>query len=277
MATPGEKFRKALEQEQPLQIVGVPNAYCALMAEEVGFRAIYLSGAGVANLSYGVPDTGITTLKQVLVDVERITTAVDLPLLVDGDTGWDDPKETISQLIDAGAAGVHLEDQVETKKCGHLEGKQLVSRQIMVERIKAAVTGKTEGSSFVIMARSDAFALEGLEGIIARGLAYREAGAEMLFAEALPSLETFRTVREAVGIPLLANLTEFGKTPYLSRKELEGSSIDMALYPLTISRLMNKVALKGLKTLRKEGSQESLIEEMQTRKELYHFLRYKEE
>lgn len=276
MTTPGEQFRKALTEERPLQLVGVPNAYCALMAEVVGFRALYLSGAGVANLSYGVPDTGITTLEQVLMDVERITSATTLPLLVDGDTGWDDPSTTVSRLIGAGAAGVHLEDQVEAKKCGHLEGKQLVSTEEMLERVSAAVVGKKEDPSFIIMARTDAFALEGLEGVIVRGLAYRDAGAEMLFAEALPSLEAFCKVRAAVGIPLLANLTEFGKTPYLSKEELKESGIDMALYPLTVSRLMHKAAFTGLKTLRKEGSQESLVEKMQTRQELYHFLKYKE-
>lgn len=271
--TPGELFRTAVKKEQPLQVVGVINAYVALMAERCGFQALYLSGAGVANSSYGVPDIGLMTLDNVLEDASRIINAVNLPLLVDIDTGWDG--KAIKAMIRAGVAAVHLEDQVAIdKKCGHLEGKKIVSKEEMVDRIKAAVDARTD-PSFVIMARTDAFASEGLERTIERAIAYRDAGADMIFPEALTELAQFETLRKKVGVPILCNLTEFGKTPLWSTKELRVHGIDMALYPLSANRAMNAAALKILKEIKEKGTQKGALSHMQTREELYDFLNYK--
>lgn len=271
----GKNFREAL-REKPLQIVGVINAYVAMMAKKVGYKALYLSGAGVANSSYGLPDLGMTTLDNVLEDVRRITGAVNLPLLVDIDTGWGGPimvERTIKEMARAGAAAVHMEDQPFSKRCGHRSGKEVISTTEMVDKIKAAVNAKPD-SSFVVMARTDSFAIEGLEKMIERAISYRDAGADMLFAEALTDLEQYKVVKKAVGIPLLANMTEFGKTPLYTTKELANAGVDMVLYPLSANRAMNLAALKLLQTTRNEGTQLSLLDQMQTREELYGFLDY---
>lgn len=273
-ASPGARFRAALKAERPLQIVGVINAYAAILAADTGFKALYLSGAGVANASYGVPDLGLTTLEDVLIDVRRITSASELPLLVDADTGWDDPKKTVHEMIEAGAAAIHIEDQVEAKRCGHLGGKQLVSSKGMAQRITAAVKGKTD-STFVIMARTDAVASEGLAAGIKRAREYCEAGADMIFAEALTDLEQYRKFVKAVKVPVLANITEFGKTPLFTVSQLASVGVSMALYPLSAFRAMNAAALNVYRTLRSEGTQRSMLGEMQSRAELYEFLRYK--
>jgi methylisocitrate lyase len=271
--SPGARLRAALKTERPLQIVGVINAYAAILAEDSGFKALYLSGAGVANASYGAPDVGITTLEDVLIDVRRITGASKLPLLVDADTGWENPGKTVRQMIKAGAAGIHLEDQVEAKRCGHLAGKQLVSSKEMVQRIKAAVKGRTD-PAFVIMARTDAVATEGLDAGVKRAREYCEAGADMIFAEALTELEQYKKFASAVKAPVLANITEFGKTPLFTVEELASAGVSMALYPLSAFRAMNTAALKVYRTLRSEGTQKNVLGEMQTRAELYEFLRY---
>jgi methylisocitrate lyase len=271
--SPGARLRAALKTERPLQIVGVINAYAAVLAEDSGFKALYLSGAGVANGSYGVPDVGITTLEDVLIDVRRISGASKLPLLVDADTGWENPRKTVREMIKAGAAGIHLEDQVEAKRCGHLAGKQLVSSKEMVQRINAAVKGRTD-PAFVVMARTDAVASEGLDGGIERARAYCEAGADMIFAEALTELEQYKKFVNAVKVPVLANITEFGKTPLFTVEELASAGVSMALYPLSAFRAMNAAALKVYRTLRSEGTQKNVLEGMQTRAELYEFLRY---
>jgi methylisocitrate lyase len=252
----------------------VINAYAAILASDAGFKTLYLSGAGVANASYGVPDVGITTLEDVLFDVRRITGASKLPLLVDADTGWDDPKKTVREMIKAGAAGIHLEDQVEAKRCGHLGGKQLVPAREMAQRIKAAVKGKTD-PTFVIMARTDAVASEGLDAGIARAREYCAAGADMIFAEALTELEQYQKFVEAIKVPVLANITEFGKTPLFTVTELASAGVSMALYPLSAFRAMNAAALKVYRTLRAEGTQKNVLGEMQSRADLYDFLRYK--
>jgi len=272
-ASPGARLWAALKAERPLQIVGVINAYAAILAKDVGFKVLYLSGAGVANASYGVPDIGITKLEDVLIDVRRITRASKLPLLVDADTGWDDPRKTVREMIKAGAAGVHLEDQVEAKRCGHLAGKRLVSSNEMVRRIEAAVKGRTD-PAFVIMARTDAVASEGLKAGIERARIYREAGADMIFAEAITDLEQYRAFASAVKVPVLANITEFGKTPLLTVEQLASAGVSMALYPLSAFRAMNAAALKVYRALRLEGTQKNVLGEMQTRAELYEFLRY---
>lgn len=262
-----------MKAERPLQIVGVINAYAAILAANTGFRSLYLSGAGVANASYGVPDVGITTLADVLIDVRRIARASKLPLLVDADTGWDNPRKTVGQMTEAGAAGIHLEDQVEAKRCGHLAGKRLVSSKEMSQRIKAAVKGKTD-PAFVIMARTDAVASEGLVAAIERARQYCEAGADMIFAEALTELEQYRKFVRAVKVPVLANITEFGKTPLFTVQELASAGVSMALYPLSAFRAMNAAALKVYRALRAEGTQKNILGEMQTRAELYEFLGY---
>ena len=272
--SPGTRLRRALQAERPLQVVGVINAYAAILAEKTGFRALYLSGAGVANASYGIPDVGITTLDDVLIDVRRITAITQLPLLVDADTGWDNPRKTVREMIKAGAAGIHIEDQVEAKRCGHLAGKQLVSTKAMVTRLKAALAGKTD-PAFVIMARTDAVASEGMETAIARARRYRDAGADMIFAEALTDLQEFRRFAEAVKIPVLANITEFGKTPLFTVKDLAEAGVRLALYPLSAFRAMNAAALQVYRTLRTQGTQKDALHLMQTRKELYEFLDYK--
>lgn len=276
--SPGKKFWEALSAEKPLQIAGTINAYAAMMAEKIGFRAIYLSGAGVANYSYGLPDLGVTTLDNVLEDARRITSAVNLPLLVDIDTGWGNVlmiKRTIKGMLQAGVAAVHMEDQVFEKKCGHLPGKEIVPVEEMVDRLHATVEAKTD-PHFVIMARTDAFASEGLEGVITRGNAYRNAGADMLFAEAIPNLNDYKIIREEVGIPVLANLTEFGKTPLYTLDELRNVNIDMALYPLSATRAMNKAAWQVFEKIRQQETQKECLDDMQTREELYEILHYKE-
>jgi len=276
--TQGELFRRALTEEKPLQVVGTPNALVAMMAERTGYRAIYLSGAGVANLSFGLPDLGVTTLDNVLEDVRRVTGAVGLPLLVDVDTGFGAELmigRTVREMIRAGAAAIHIEDQVSDKRCGHRPGKALVSRQEMVDRIRAAVDARTDGG-FVIMARTDAVSVEGMERAVERAVAYAQAGADMLFPEALGSLDQYRQFRDAAGVPVLANLTEFGLTPAFSTADLAAAGVDMALYPLSASRAMNRAALHVLDEIRRNGTQAGVIAEMQTRKELYELLGYEE-
>ena len=273
---PGTRFRAALRAEKPLQLPGVINAYVAMMAQRCGYRALYLSGAGVANSSYGLPDLGLTTLDNVAEDVRRITGAVDLPLLVDADTGFGPAHmiaRTVRELARAGAAGVHIEDQVAAKRCGHRPGKAIVSLGEMLDRIKAAVDAKPH-ADFVVMARTDALAREGLEAAIERAAAYAEAGADMLFPEALTDLSQYQAFRKAVSIPILANMTEFGVTPLFTTSELASAGVDIALYPLTANRLMNLAAQQALETLRKEGTQKNLVDRMQTRDELYKVLGY---
>lgn len=265
-----------MKQEKPLQIVGCINVYVAMMAKEMGYRALYLSGAGVANMCYGLPDLGMTSLDNVVEEVRRITSAVDLPLLIDADTGWGNElmiSRTVQQMIKAGAAAIHIEDQVAEKRCGHRPGKQLVSMSEMQLRIQAAVKAKTD-PDFVVMARTDAVAVEGFEKAIERAKAYEAAGADMLFPEALTSLQQYRDMREAVKIPILANITEFGKTPLFTLEELRSANVDMVLYPLSASRVMNRAAEAALREIRAEGTQKNLIDAMQTREELYHYLNY---
>jgi methylisocitrate lyase len=272
----GARFRAALRVERPLQIAGVINAYAAIMAGQGGFRALYLSGAGVANASYGLPDLGLTSLQDVLQDVRRVTAATDLPLLVDADTGWGGAlgiQRTVREMIRAGAAAIHLEDQVAAKRCGHRPGKELVSAPEMCDRLKAAIDARTD-PQFVIMARTDAAGVEGLAAAIARARAYCEAGADMIFAEALTSLEEYKTFCQAVQAPVLANLTEFGRTPLLTVEELASAGVSLALYPLSAFRAMNAAALEVYRAIRQEGTQRGRVGHMQTRAELYQFLDY---
>lgn len=271
--SPGRMFRAALAAEQPLQIAGTINAYAALLAQRAGFRALYLSGAGVANHSCGIPDTGNTTLADVLVDVRRITHRVPLPLLVDIDTGWDDPAKAVREVAAAGAAAVHLEDQVPAKLCGHLPGKHLVPTAEMVARLRAAVAGKPD-PAFVVMARTDAAAVEGVPAAIARALAYVAAGADMIFAEALRTLDDYRKFTDAVNVPVLANLTEFGQTPYFTLDELRAAGVAMVLYPLSASRAAAAASLEVYSAIRQTGTQQSVIGKMQTRADLYATLGY---
>jgi methylisocitrate lyase len=273
VAPPGERFRAALEAERPLQVSGAINAYSAILAESAGFRALYLSGAGVANASFGLPDIGLTTLEDVLIDVRRITSATKLPLLVDADTAWGNPRQTVRQIIKAGAAGIHIEDQVETKRCGHLPGKKLVSPRQMAARIQAAVAGKTD-PSFVIMARTDAAGVEGVDAAIKRAQHYRDAGADMIFAEALTELSQYRRFVDAVKIPVLANITEFGKTPLFTARDLKSAGIRLVLYPLSAFRAMNAAALKVYRAIRADGTQRRVVALMQSRAELYRLLGY---
>jgi methylisocitrate lyase len=276
--SPGERFRHAVTEEKPLQIVGTPNALVAMMAERTGYRAIYLSGAGVANLSFGLPDLGVTTLDNVLEDARRITGAVPLPLLVDVDTGFGAELmigRVVREMIRAGAAAIHIEDQVSDKRCGHRPGKALVSQQEMVDRIRAAVDARSD-RGFVVMARTDAVAVEGMGMALERAAAYAQAGADMLFPEALESLDQYREFRKASGLPVLANLTEFGLTPAFSAADLAGAGVDMALYPLSASRAMNRAALRVLTEIRTNGTQAGVIAEMQTRRELYELLGYEQ-
>jgi methylisocitrate lyase len=269
-------LRAAVEAEQPLQVVGAINAYSALLAERAGFRAIYLSGAGVANASFGLPDLGITSLNDVCEDVRRITSATDLPLLVDADTGWGaafNISRTVADLIRSGAAGCHLEDQVQAKRCGHRPGKALVSTAEMVDRLKAAADGRTD-PQFVLMARTDAHAVEGQQAAIDRALAYVEAGADMIFAEALTTLEEYRQFTSVVKVPVLANITEFGKTPLFTVQELAGAGARLVLYPLSAFRAMSRAAEMVYGALRREGTQQSVLDRMQTRVELYDVLGY---
>lgn len=274
----GKKFRAAMASEKPLQIPGTINAYTALMAERVGYKAIYLSGGGVANASYGLPDLGMTSLNDVLEDVRRITAASSVPLLVDIDTGWGGAfniARTIKDMTAAGAAAVHIEDQVAQKRCGHRPNKSIVSVTEMVDRIKAAVDAKTD-SDFVVMARTDALAVDGMNAVVDRAGAFAEAGADAIFAEAMTEIGMYAPIVEAAGIPVLANLTEFGETPLYTADELAAVDIAMALYPLSAFRAMNKAALNVYQAIRDEGTQTSVVDTMQTRMELYDFLGYHE-
>jgi methylisocitrate lyase len=273
MPSPGSRFRAALQAEYPLQIAGTINAYAALLAERTGFRALYLSGAGVANHSYGVPDIGKTELADVVIDVRRITSRVVLPLLVDIDTGWNDPARAVREMGLAGAAAVHLEDQIPAKLCGHLPGKHLVSTAEMVARVQAAVSGKPD-RNFVVMARTDAAANEGLPAAIARAQAYVAAGADMIFAEALRTLDDYRAFTVAVKAPVLANLTEFGQTPCFSVDELRQAGVAMVLYPLSASRAAAAASLEVYTAIRKDGTQQGVVGKMQTRADLYTTLGY---
>lgn len=273
MPTPGENFRSALAAESPLQIAGAINAYAALLAERAGFKALYLSGAGVANHSYGWPDTGKTELADVLIDARRITQRVALPLLVDIDTGWDDPARAVREMAASGVAAVHIEDQVPLKVCGHLPGKHLVSTAEMVARVKAAVSGKPD-PSFVVMARTDAAANEGVKGAIVRAEAYVAAGADLIFAEALRTLDDYRAFTTVIKVPVLANLTEFGKTPCFTLEQLRSAGIALALYPLGASRMAAAASLDFYTTLRRDGIPQSLVPKMQTRADLYATLGY---
>lgn len=274
----GVRFWQALEAEKPLQVVGTINAYSALLAEKAGFRAIYLSGAGVANASFGLPDLAMTTLNDVCEDIRRISYASELPLLVDADTGWGGAfmiGRTVREMIRAGAAACHIEDQVGIKRCGHRPGKALVETAEMVDRIKAAVDGRSD-DKFTIMARTDAHAVEGLEAALDRSSAYVEAGADMIFAEALTTLDEYQKFTAAIDIPVLANLTEFGKTPMFTTEELANAGVSLALYPLSAYRAMAKAAIGVYETLRRDGTQKALIDSMQTRDELYDVLGYHE-
>jgi methylisocitrate lyase len=274
----GARLRAALLEERPLQVVGAVNAYSALLAERAGFRALYLSGAGVANASFGLPDLGITTLNDVCEDVRRITAACALPLLVDADTGWGaafNIARTSHDLIKSGAAGLHLEDQVQAKRCGHRPGKALVPTEEMVDRIKAAVDGRTD-EAFVIMARTDAHAVEGQPAAVERALSYVEAGADMIFAEALTSLTEYREFARAVAVPVLANITEFGRTPLFTVAELADAGVGLVLYPLSAFRAMSQAAAVVYGEIRRAGTQQGVLEKMQTRAELYEVLRYLE-
>ena len=276
--TPGARFRKALADNKPLQILGTINPYCAMMAEQIGHKAIYLSGGGVANASYGLPDLGMTSLNDVLEDVRRITAAVEVPLLVDIDTGWGGAfniTRTVKDMIRAGAAAVHIEDQIAQKRCGHRPNKEIVSQGEMVDRVKAAVDARTD-ESFFIMARTDAFAQEGLDSAIERAQACVEAGADGIFAEAVNEEEHYRAFSGAIDVPLLANITEFGQTPLYNKAELGEWGVDMVLYPLSAFRAMNKAAEHVYTSILEEGDQKAVVDTMQTRMELYDYLSYHE-
>ncbi len=272
----GARFRAALEAEHPLQIVGTINAYTALLAERAGHKAIYLSGAGVANASFGLPDLAMTTLNDVCEDIRRIASATDLPLLVDADTGWGSAlmiARTVREMTWAGAAACHIEDQVADKRCGHRPGKALVETAEMCDRLKAAADGRID-DAFVIMARTDAHAVEGQQAAIDRAAAYAEAGADMIFAEALTTVEEYRQFTDVIKVPVLANLTEFGKTPLFTTEELAAVGIRMTLYPLSAFRAMSTAALSVYETIRNDGTQQAAVDSMQTRTELYDVLGY---
>jgi len=274
--TPGARLRAAVAHERPLQVVGTINAYVARMAEATGFRAIYLSGGGVAANSLGVPDLGISGLEDVLTDVRRITDASSLPLLVDADTGWGGAfniARTVRSMIKAGAAGLHIEDQVQSKRCGHRPGKEVVPKEEMVDRVKAAVDARTD-EKFVIMARTDALASEGMEKTLERAVACVEAGADMIFPEAMTDLEMYRHFKQAVRVPILANITEFGQTPLYSRDELGSVGVDIVLYCCAAYRAMNAAAMRTFDIIRRTGSQREALELMQTRADLYKYLDY---
>lgn len=272
----GARFWSALDAERPLQVVGAINAYCALLAERAGFKALYLSGAGVANASFGLPDLGMTSLNDVCEDIRRITGATRLPLLVDADTGWGaafNIQRTVREMIRAGAAGLHIEDQVAAKRCGHRPGKELVDATEMGDRIKSAVDGRTD-PKFVIMARTDAHGVEGQQAAVERALKYVAAGADMIFAEALTTLDEYRQFTQAVKVPVLANITEFGKTPLFTTTELAEAGVRLALYPLSAFRTMSKAAELTYTTIRKQGTQQKILDWMQTRDQLYGVLNY---
>jgi methylisocitrate lyase len=275
-STPGARLRQAVLAERPLQVVGAINAYHAMMAEQVGYRAIYLSGGGVAAGSLGLPDLGISNLHDVLEDVRRITYVCGLPLLVDADTGFGPSafniERTVRELIRAGAAGCHIEDQVQAKRCGHRPGKAIVSLGELVDRIKSAADARSD--DFVIMARTDALAVEGLDAAIERAQACVEAGADMIFPEAMTELDQYSRFVGAVGVPVLANITEFGSTPLYTAQELGGAGVGLVLYPLSAFRAMNKAALNVYQTIRRDGTQQEAVGTMQTRMELYDFLGY---
>ena len=274
--SPGARFRKALEESNPLQVVGAINAYCAMLAKDSGHKAIYLSGGGVANASYGIPDLGITSLNDVIHDVERICGATDLPLLVDIDTGWGGAfniARTIKNMERAGAAAVHIEDQVSQKRCGHRPNKAIVSKTEMADRVKASVDARTD-SDFVIMARTDALAVEGMDSAIERAVACVEAGADAIFPEAMLELDQYRQFVEAVKVPVLANITEFGATPLFNCSELAENGVAMVLYPLSAFRAMSKAALDVYQTIAINGDQKACVEKMQSRTELYEVLGY---
>jgi len=274
--SPGMKLRKALEEHNPLQIVGTINAYCAMLAGDAGHHAIYLSGGGVANASFGLPDLGITSLNDVISDVERLSNATDLPLLVDIDTGWGGAfniARTIKSMEKAGAAAVHIEDQVSQKRCGHRPNKAIVSRQEMVDRIKSAADAKND-PDFMLMARTDALAVEGMDSAIERAVACVEAGADAIFPEAMVELDQYRQFVEAVQVPVLANITEFGTTPLFNCKELADVGVAMVLYPLSAFRAMSKAALEVYQTISIDGDQKAVLDRMQTRTQLYEVLGY---
>lgn len=272
----GLNMRELLKTEKPLQVVGAINAYTAMLARDAGHKAIYLSGAGVANASFGLPDLGMTNLNDVTEDARRITGAVDLPLLVDIDVGWGNAfniARTIKEMERAGVAAVHMEDQVAAKRCGHRPNKELVSKEEMGDRIKAALDAKTD-DNFIVMARCDALAVEGLDATIERSAYYAECGADAIFAEAMTDLAHYRIIKDAVGVPLLANITEFGKTDLYTADELSAHGVDMALYPLSAFRAMSKAALDVYQTIHQAGTQKDCIDKMQTRAELYEHLNY---
>ena len=274
--TAGQKFRAAITANQPLQIVGTINAYTAMMAERTGHQALYLSGAGVANASFGLPDLGMTSLNDVCEDIRRITGATSLPLLVDADTGWGGAfniARTVKEMTRAGAAGFHIEDQVAQKRCGHRPNKEIVSLDEMVDRVKASVDARTD-ESFFIMARTDALAQQGLEAAIERAIACQEAGADAIFAEAVHTLEQYKAFTSALKVPVLANITEFGQTPLFNKAELGSVGVAMVLYPLSAFRAMNKAALNVYESILANGDQKAVIDSMQTRAELYDFLNY---
>ncbi|MEN1958236.1 methylisocitrate lyase [Luteimonas sp. MJ204] len=272
----GTRFRAAVADESPLQVMGAITAYAGLMAKRTGYKALYLSGGGVAANSLGMPDLGISTMEDVLIDARRIVEATGLPLLVDIDTGWGGAfniSRTVRSFERAGVAAVHMEDQVGQKRCGHRPNKEVVSKGEMVDRVKAAVDGRTE-AGFVIMARTDAAAVEGIDAAIERAIAYVEAGADMIFPEAMKSLEDYRRFKDAVKVPILANLTEFGSTPFFTTDELRSAGVDIALYCCGAYRAMNKAALNFYETVRREGTQKNIVDTLQTRAELYDFLGY---
>ena len=276
--TPGQKFCDALQQESPLQIAGTINAYSAMLARESGFRAIYLSGAGVANASFGLPDLGMTSMTDVVEDIRRITSVVELPLLVDADTGWGHAfniGRTVKSFIAAGAAAMHIEDQEAAKRCGHRPNKSIVNTQEMVDRIKSAVDGRTD-DSFQIMARTDAFAAEGVDAAIERCQKYLEAGADMIFAEALTDQQQYQKFTSSIDAPILANMTEFGKTPVLTTEQFAQVGVDMVLYPLSAFRAMSLAAESVYQAIRKDGGQQNMLQSMQTRERLYEVLGYHE-
>jgi methylisocitrate lyase len=276
MQSAGAKFRAAVEAEKPLQVIGTINAYHARLAERTGYKAIYLSGGGVAAGSLGLPDLGISTMDDVLTDVRRITDVCGLPLLVDVDTGFGGAfniARTVKSLIKFGAGAMHIEDQVQAKRCGHRPGKEIVSKEEMVDRIKAAVDARTD-PDFVIMARTDALAVEGLESAVDRAAACVEAGADMIFPEAMTELAMYRKFVKAVKVPVLANITEFGQTPLFTVEELRSADVSLVLYPLSAFRAMNKAALAVYESVRREGTQKNVVDSMQTRAELYDFLGY---
>jgi methylisocitrate lyase len=276
LTSPGARFRAAVALERPLQVVGAINAYVARMAAACGFRALYISGGGVAANSLGVPDLGISTLDDVLIDIRRITDACDLPVLVDADTGWGGAfniARTVKSFIKFGAAGLHIEDQVQAKRCGHRPGKEVVSKQEMVDRVKAAVDARTD-DQFVVMARTDALAVEGIDQAIERAVACVEAGADMIFPEAMTELAMYQRFKDAVKVPVLANITEFGHTPLYTREELATVGVDIVLHCCSAYRAMNAAALATYQAIRRDGTQKNVVDTMQTRADLYKYLNY---